>query len=104
MTTYTGLPMIGNPGRLTLPSMREMRAAAMNRPSVMITGLLCATVIVLAFVGSIVFLALNDRSTEALTITVVTPLVGALVAILSRQKDTQRQVAELTAKVDQGTK
>jgi len=76
----------------------------MNRPSVIITGMLCMTAIVLAFVGALVFLALHDRSSEALTVAVVTPLVGALVAILGRQKAAQQQMAELTARVEQGTK
>lgn len=67
----------------------------LQRPAVLITAMLCVTWVLTALVSGIVYLAATGKGTEALIGAVVAPLVGALVAVLTRTRHTADQVQEL---------
>ena len=56
----------------------------LTRPAIVIAAIIAATVVIVAFVAGIVILSWNGKSTEALAIVVATPIVSALVSMLSR--------------------
>lgn len=105
MTTY---PMSSRPAmiRVSIPTRQEIRTAMLTRPSIAIAAIAAATFVVVAFVTAIVILAVNDKSTEALTFAVVTPVVGMLVSVMGRVRSIESKVdavAVTQATVD-GTK
>jgi Kef-type K+ transport system membrane component KefB len=76
------------------PWTREDVRAMLDRPAIIVTGILCATVLLLSFVAALTLLAYNGRSTEVLTMVLIAPLVGLLVAVL-------RRIAKLEEKATQ---
>jgi hypothetical protein len=64
----------------------------LTRPSIAITAIVAVTFLVLGFVGAVVFLVWHDKSTEALTFAIVTPLVGVLVSVLNRVRSIENKV------------
>jgi len=66
----------------------------MNRPSVMITAIVCGMVTVLGFVAAVTFLAYTGRGTEALAAAVITPVLGLLLTISNRQKQITAQTLQ----------
>lgn len=83
----------------TLPTREEWRAMLRDW-RVAITLIVAATVILLAFIAAVVFLAWQGRSTEALTAAIVAPVVGALVALLRRLGSLDAKVDAVASKVD----
>jgi len=92
--------------RVKVPTRQEIRTAMLTRPSIAVAAIAAATFVVLGFVTAIVLLALNDKSTEALTFAVVTPIIGMLVSVMGRVRSIESKVdavAVTQATVD-GTK
>ena len=92
--------------RVKVPTRQEIRTAMLTRPSIAVAAIVAATFVVLGFVTAIVLLALNDKSTEALTFAVVTPIIGMLVSVMGRVRSIESKVdavAVTQATVD-GTK
>jgi hypothetical protein len=76
-----------------IPTRQELRAIMITRPSVLITTIVCGTLVLLAFVGALVFLTFNGRGTEALTVAVVAPIVGMLVSVSQRVQRIERHTS-----------
>lgn len=68
--------------------------------TVAIAAIIAGAFVVLGFVAALVFLAWQDKSTEALTAAVVTPVVATLVSLMSRARRTEEKVDALASKVD----
>lgn len=83
-----------------LPTRLEWRYM-LTRPSILITVIVCVTWVVTLLIGGVVFLAYNDRGTEALVGALVVPIVGALVAMLTRTRNMVDQVQALERAVIQ---
>lgn len=66
----------------------------LSRTAVFVTAMICGTILVLSFVGALIVLALNNRSTEVLTLVVIVPVVSILIAVL-------RRVAKIEEKAEQ---
>lgn len=98
MTTW----IVSPPRSTMLPTRREAREM-LNNPKVAMTLIIAVTVVVLSFVAGLVVLAWHGRSTEALTVAVVTPLIAALVSVMQRMKSTEAKIDALASKVDSGT-
>lgn len=81
------------------PTRTELRAM-MDRTSVAVTAIIAATVVVLAFVAALVYMVREGLPTEALTLAVIGPLIGILVSISSRVKETARKVDQLQSTQD----
>ena len=91
MSTYQLSPAVGTI-RLVLPTRQEIRTAMLTRPGVAIAGIIAVTVILVAFASAIVVLALNDKSTEALTFAIVAPVVGMLATVMGRVRSIESKV------------
>jgi hypothetical protein len=76
---------------LRVPTRREIRTM-LTRTGIAITAIIAVTVVLLGFVGAIVFLVWHDKSTEALTFAVVTPLIGMLVSVMGRVRSIESKV------------
>ncbi len=61
-----------------IPSRLELRLM-LRTPAVLVSAMLCVTVVILAFVAAMTFLLYKGKSTEALAVGVVIPIVGVLV-------------------------
>lgn len=70
---------------VSLPSWKELRAA-MNDRAVAITAMIAGTVIAVAFVAAVTFLAYTGKGTEALTGAGMLGLITALVSLYQRTK------------------
>lgn len=74
-----------------------------TRPSVAIAAILAVAFVVVALIVGIVLLAWNDKSTEALTLVIAGPLIGALVAVMGRLRSIESKVdAATTTTLDGG--
>ena len=76
---------------ITLPTREEWRAM-LNRPSVAITAIVAGSLIVVAFLSAVVFLAYNDKGTEVLTGAGMIGLVTALATLYQKLKTVERHV------------
>lgn len=73
-------------------------------PRVAIAAIIAVTVVIVAFVASVVFLVWHDKSTEALTFAIVTPLVGVLVSVLNRVRSIESKVDAVASSNGDGAK
>ena len=64
----------------------------LNRPSVAITAIVAGSLIVVAFLSAVVFLAYNDKGTEVLTGAGMIGLVTALATLYQKLKTVERHV------------
>lgn len=67
----------------------------LDRTSVIITAIIATAAVLMAFVAGLVVLALNGHSTEALTLAVVGPVIGVMVAFVNRLSALKEQVAQV---------
>lgn len=88
--TATGIP------RFRLPTRSEWQAYMRDR-AVVITMIICVTLMILGFVGALVYLAVSGHSSEALTAAVIGPLVGVLVGQMTRLKSLEQAVRDAPA-------
>lgn len=72
----------------------------LSRTAVAVTAIISATLVVLAFVAALTFLAWSGKGTEALTVALVTPVVAVLVSILQRVKTVERRTDPLTTEAE----
>lgn len=76
----------------------------LTRPSIAIAAITAITVVLLAFVAAVVVLAMNGKSTEALTFAIVTPIVGMLVSVMNRVRSIESKVDAATTTTVDGLK
>ena len=94
MAIYTGTAT--RPGIvMRFPTRTEVRAMLFSDRRVVLAAIVAGTLIILAFIAALTFLAWQDRGTEALTVALVTPVVGVLVSILQRVKATETKIDAL---------
>lgn len=84
MTAILG-PVV--PNRMALPTLKELKTLMATTPSVIITMIVCGTILCLAAIGGVVFLAYNGNDTAVIgtLFVVVLTAVGGLLNVRMRQ-------------------
>jgi hypothetical protein len=73
-----------------LPTRDEAREM-LRHPGVAATAIVMIGLVVLSFVGAVVFLSYNEKPTEAIGLLVITPVIGLLLALLNKLHTVQQQ-------------
>ena len=82
----------GPTGPFRLPTWTEAKSQMRQDRAVLITAILCVTLLLALFVAAIVWLSATGHSSETLTVVIVVPLVTALVSVASRLKAVEKAV------------
>jgi uncharacterized protein YqgC (DUF456 family) len=75
----------------------------LSSPPVVITAIIAVTLVLVSFVAAVTFLAYAGKSTEALTLAVVGPIIGILASMAARVKSTERKVDAIAAQTTNQT-
>lgn len=75
-----------------LPTWTEVKAHMFRDRAVMITAILCVTLLLITFVGAIAWLAATNHSTEVLTVVIISPLVAVLASVVGRLRSVEKAV------------